>query len=189
MRKYEGRRVIHAPTKENATYSALENGFIGSIYQAYNNHLPILFKPDDVWVAITSAFSTAVNGNPDSYRSRMVKHQGKKKLEIQVPYVIENANWNDFVDRFIKEIEKNSAEDLRIWFEPNFSTTSPQDKIVGQLVMMGAMKKFFEYSASGCTCGIPKVTMLGTLDDWTSIKLRLAKLKEFGLESWAQCLE
>jgi hypothetical protein len=39
-----------------------------------------------------------VNGNPDSYRSRMVKHEGKKKLEIEVPYVIENANWNDFVD-------------------------------------------------------------------------------------------
>jgi hypothetical protein len=119
----------------------------------------------------------------------MVKHEGKKKLEIVVPYVIENANWNDFVDRFIVEIEKNSAPDLREWFEPNFSTTSPQDKIVGQLVMMGSMKQFFEYSASGCTCGIPKVTLMGTLEDWTSIKSRLAKLKEFGLGNWANCLE
>lgn len=44
---------------------------------------------------------------------------------------------------------------------------------------MGAMKNYFEY-ACYLECGIPAVTMLGTLDDWLEIRSRIERLNKMG---------
>ena len=124
----------------------------------------------------------------EMFRNKVVKHSGKKTLNVETPYQIENADWNDFINRLCEEIQKSTVEDFRTWFEPTFSTTTPQDKVVGQLAMMGAMKKFFHYSGMSGTCGIPKVTLLGTLEDWKDIRKRIEKLHEFKLDKWADGL-
>lgn len=73
---------------------------------------------------------------------------------------------------FADEIEKRTVSDVRNWLEPNFSTTTLNDKTIGRVVLMSAMKKFFEYEGNLCVCGIPNVTLKGTLEDWKDIRVR-----------------
>lgn len=35
-----------------------------------------------------------------------------------------------------------------------------------------------------CGCGLPKVKLLGTLDDWVKLKEATLRLKEFELDWW-----
>jgi len=50
---------------------------------------------------------------------------------------------------------------------------------------MGAMQKFFSYY--GVTlCGIPEITLLGTTEDWKSVRDRASALAEYDLEWWTR---
>lgn len=89
---------------------------------------------------------------------------------------------------FADEIEKRTVSDVRNWLEPNFSTTTLDDKTIGRVVLMSAMKKFFDYTEMMCVCGIPNVTLEGTLEDWRDIRVRTEKLFEYGLEEWGNKL-
>ena len=53
---------------------------------------------------------------------------------------------------------------------------------------MGAMKHYFNYSMRG-GCGIPQITLEGSIDDWQEIRRRVEKFQEYGLEEWAIVLE
>ncbi|RHY13237.1 hypothetical protein DYB32_010940, partial [Aphanomyces invadans] len=68
---------------------------------------------------------------------------------------------------------------LSEWVLPSFSTTTFHDRIVGSVVMMASMKKYFSYKFE-LQCGIPTVTLLGTGSDWEDIRRRADKLATFG---------
>lgn len=48
---------------------------------------------------------------------------------------------------------------------------------------MDTFQNYFEYILV-CGCGLPKVKLLGTLDDWIKLKEATLKLKEFELDWW-----
>lgn len=52
---------------------------------------------------------------------------------------------------------------------------------------MDAFQPYFEYEMAG-GCGIPSITLHGTVDDWKSVRRRAQMLSEFGLERWTNVL-
>jgi hypothetical protein len=52
---------------------------------------------------------------------------------------------------------------------------------------MDAFQPYIEYEMR-IGCGIPSITLLGSVDDWKSIRRRTAMLSEFGLERWTDVL-
>ncbi|KAK3997322.1 hypothetical protein QBC44DRAFT_229694 [Cladorrhinum sp. PSN332] len=59
-------------------------------------------------------------------------------------------------------------------FLPSFSTTTQTDLTVASIILLGTATKYLTYS-QGTRCGIPSVTLLGTLDDWEDIQLRCSE--------------
>lgn len=79
-------------------------------------------------------------------------------------------------------IAKNVLDpELRDWVMPSFTTTTHHDKVVGAVLFMGAMQKYFSFGMC-VSCGIPSVTLLGEVEDWKEIQRRLDKLDQFGHE-------
>jgi hypothetical protein len=61
---------------------------------------------------------------------------------------------------------------------------------VGALCLMSSMQQYFSYSVSLC-CGLPSVTLKGTLEDWNLLRSKAERLKEFGqpeLTEWYSVL-
>ncbi|OQR88479.1 hypothetical protein THRCLA_10298 [Thraustotheca clavata] len=56
------------------------------------------------------------------------------------------------------------------WILPSFSTTTLHDTIVGSIVMMSSMKKYFTYKFC-ILCGIPEITLLGTVKTGKTFEL------------------
>jgi len=187
--------VVTDPTKDGGQCISprFSNGFVGAIYQAYNEHRHLVLKPDDVWLAITTAFGLFINGgnNAEELRKHFVDFEGKIELTVTSGGTMYTVDWNDLINRMSGLIEKNTQKDTRKWIEPDFTTTTPVSKTVGQVVMMGVLKNYFDYKMC-LMCGLPKVTLEGSLADWENIKERIAHLKSFKVEClthWSSLLD
>ncbi len=149
----------------------LGNGFVGTIFQAYSEHRHLVLRPDDVWLAITTALSLYVNNHAEEMRHTFVEHERKKAITVEAGGDIYSVNWSDLMNQFAEGIERNTKGDVRSWLEPNFSTTTPTARTVGQVVLMAALKKYFDFGFV-ITCGLRKVTLEGTLQDWQDLRTK-----------------
>lgn len=157
----------------------VKHSLVEMILDAYSNHHNIMIRPDDVWLTIMIQFSYYVNGHSEELRDIFVDHEGKKELNIAIP----DYNFSRMPELFKKEIKKNVKNpELADWMDPKFSTTTEADRITCAIVLMGCHKEYFNYSGK-CGCGIPKVTIKGSLTDWINMRDKLNKLLEFNLDN------
>jgi hypothetical protein len=81
-------------------------------------------------------------------RHLFVKHEGKKKLHVQVDHMVlghstreqwEQDVFSDFSKQIKEQIGKTSD-----YVVSNFSTTTPAMRAASEITLMSAMKEFFE---------------------------------------------
>lgn len=66
-------------------------------------------------------------------------------------------------------VERRTKSNVGIVMECDFSTTGLTERTVSQLALMDAMQPYFNYRL-GCICGIPKINLTGTVDDWKKVR-------------------
>jgi len=167
---------------------ASQNGFVYAVTEAYNNHHKLVLRPDDVWIAITSQFSAHINGNAEKFRDVFVSHKGQKEVMVVQGGIV--PDYARFARQMTNELKKHiKRPDVIDWIVPQFSTTTYTDVVVGSVIAMSSMKKYFKMTFYSL-CGIPEVTLLGTPDDWKMIHGKISLLREFGpiCQKWAEML-
>jgi len=188
-RKNYGIDFLQGTTFSSTTISSHNNGFVNTVVECYNHHYNLVIRPDDIWTAILTQFSFYINANAEKYRKEFVNFEGKKELTVSVGGSLRNAPYDLCVSLMTEEIHKNLVDgEVKSWILPNFSTTTKDDLITYGAVFMAAMKKYFDYGFCLC-CGIPWMTLEGTIQDWENILSRLEKLKSYDLEKWFNLLE
>lgn len=163
-----------------------QNGFVSAVLSAYNHHHKLTLRPDDVWIAITTQFSAYVNGNAENLRGLFVSHKDKKEINV----TLGRPKYSQFAYLMSQEIKKHIKDPAVIdWILPKFSTTTSTDTVVGSVIAMATLKKYFLHIFTSM-CGIPEVTLLGTPDDWKSIHEKVQFLRRFGprCNAWVDLL-
>ena len=155
------------------------NGF----YTAHTNHYPIRIKPDDIWLLIVQAFSNHVNANSKRLRQYFVNFSGKKELKVE--YLLSSIKevnrkvLENFSEQINKQMKEYLGEKILDILTPNFSTTTYDSKIIGQISIMGAFKKYFDYTMMLCGCGIPYIILEGTAQDYKEIISKAKELSKY----------
>lgn len=158
--------------------AGLNNSFIGALYEAYNRHYAIEIRPDDVWLTIVIAFADYVDNHAEEMRKEFVTFEGKKDLVVHTVTVAHSVdNWTGIIRKFSDLINDNTSAGVRDFLEPRFSTTTENDSLIARVAMMGALKHYFAYGAC-CECGIPSVTLKGTLEDWAALRKKVVQMGE-----------
>lgn len=167
------------------------NAFIEALTMSYAEHYPLAISPDDVWMVLAQSFAQHVDQNAEKLRHMFVQHEGKVLLVWRNDSLVMGSPdnpWMDGFDFFADEIKKHIGKKHDL-LTANFSTTGLIEKAASQVVLMDAMKHYFEYGVMTC-CGMPEITLLGTTDDWKSIRTRVQAFAEFeGLETWTRTLD
>ena len=177
----------------NVTRDAIptHNGFLDAILLAYNNHHALILTPDDVWLAIMTQFSFFMEKNGETMREKFVSFPGQKTLVVKTGGSLATANWTQLCDMFSEKLVANIEDpSIREWVIPNFSTTTPTHRLAGCITLFSAMKTYFRYRAV-FMCGIPKITIEGTVLDWEDIECRAKRLMKFDnqlLRQWYMML-
>ncbi|PNP78019.1 hypothetical protein FNYG_08745 [Fusarium nygamai] len=167
---------------EESHVTTSRNGLVWSCFYAYSYHFHLTIRPEDIWFAIITQLSAYINANSETKRDYFVSHRGRKKLEVIDSATLHTADYGKLSQRMTLAIEKNIKDpSFREWVLPSFSTTTDNDRIVGSVLLMGALQKYFSYRIT-MLCGIPSVTLLGEKTDYEDILKRLDKLDEMGEE-------
>ncbi|KAF0519604.1 hypothetical protein F8M41_016603 [Gigaspora margarita] len=171
------------------------NGFAAAILHAYNYHKHLHLSPDDVWLTISQGVSRHINYNAEKFRKRFVRHEGKKDIIIGVNDILSastlKGDWPEVVNRLVLETDKNVEKiDLKELLECDFSTTTLCSLTASRIVLLDMVKAYFKYILS-FMCGIPKITLEGTLEDWMKLQEKVNQLRKLNLELdfWLDRLE
>jgi hypothetical protein len=78
----------------------------------------------------------------------------------------------------LKAMKKHMKNDVPAKLMSDFSTTTSYERLVSSVVIMDTFKALFEFCAR-ISCGITKVHMSGTLEDWEKLESKVAALHMF----------
>lgn len=164
------------------------NAFGEAALTAFYGHHPLVISPDAVWFCLAQGFATHVSLNAEALRKQFVAHDGKKKLLVERrDFFLGQPNpWPEAFEAFSQQVAQHVGK-LHGLVAGAFSTTGPVERAAFDVLVMDTFQPYFEYEMM-CGCGIPRVLLTGTVEDWRSVRRRAAMLSEFGLEWWTDSL-
>jgi len=123
------------------------SGFINTVCYAYNKHLRLVLRPDDVWIAVLIR----------------VRELYGNTQRPKIPY-------SEMDEKFVE------AHGGKSWLLPDFTTTTYNDRLTAS-VLFYATPEAAKNEDFILQCGIPEITLLGTEQDWTRLKAKIFELR------------
>lgn len=161
------------------------HSLIVAMHLAYGKHYPLVLSPDILWLTITQGLAQHIKKNAESLRHKFVSHQGKLRIKVVRDDFVKGSPdnpWPEVFAEFSERVREHIGEshDLIV---ADFSTTGPVERAASEIVLLDAMQSYFNYDFLSI-CGIPSITLEGTVDDWESIATRAQALAEYDLDWW-----
>jgi hypothetical protein len=96
-----------------------------------------------------------------------------------------NNDWTGVLQQFSAGCSKLTNSDVVELITCNFSTSSLVTQTASQCVLFKALSKFINFRSTTCS-GIPEIRLIGSLDDWVKIQLKLQQIlkMDIGLKFW-----
>ena len=181
----ERQRVI-ANDKGQSRLVVLPHPFFDGMHCAFADHRPFVISPDAIWLLICQGFSNHVNNNSENLRHYFVNFDGKKTLTVLADDIsLDNPSspWEKYFPSFTSKIASYVGDSLVAFLTSDFSTSTITTRTASQITVMASMKAYFDYEML-ITCGIPKVILEGTPDDWQRVIDGAQFLRQYELDWW-----
>lgn len=181
---------VDMPFEDSGSWRPLTNAFLAAVHAAFSNHYPLVLTPDAIWICIAQGLAHHINSNAEKLRRHFVGHEGKETLTIIRDDFVKGSPknpWPAVFDQFSEEIKKHVGEETHDLLTPEFSTTGPVERAAAQVVLMDCFKQYFCYRMV-CICGIPEITLKGSVDDWKLLREKVLSLATYDLEWWVDAL-
>jgi len=173
----------HKDAKTKLLPSDINNGLMNAIHFAYINHYPLKLSVSDFILMIGQGIAKHMEVNAEELRSQFVDFEGKKEIIIErldlVPG-LEN-DWSTVFEEFSVEIQKHVKTDLYDVLIDDTSVATKISKIVSEIAIMDAYKQYLEFIVR-MGCGFPKITLVGSNEDWEKLRSKVKKLQELNAD-------
>ena len=166
-----------------------DHALLTAMCASFYDHFPLRLSPDAIWITLARGFALHVNENAEALRHRFVSHAGKKELTVtRMDFAPGEDNpWPEVFEQFNDQLAENTGG-LNELVQADFSTTGPVERAVSNLMAMETFKSYFEYIMYA-GCGIPSITLTGTVEDWQKLRTRAERFADYGLEEWIAALD
>ena len=155
---------------------------------AYHSHFPLVISPDVLWLTLAQGLANHVGNHAEELRSRLVAHQGKKQIQVRRDDFVKGSPenpWSEVWPEFSSAIKKAIGPETHSSVLCDFSTTGPTERAASEVVLMDCVQSYFSYDFYSL-CGIPEITLEGTVEDWEKIHQRVEWLEQFDLQWWTE---
>lgn len=185
------RRPIEAIWKPPQPLIACEedHALLSAMRIAFYEHLPLRLSPDAIWLTLARGFALHVNLHAEALRHRFVRHEGKQRLVVQREDFLPGTDnpWDEAFAAFAGQIAEQTGG-VSSLLEADFSTSGALERAASHLMAMDTFQGYFEYVML-CGCGIPRVILTGTGEDWRRLRAKASAFADYGLEAWVAALD
>jgi hypothetical protein len=162
---------------------------VAAAHRAFMNHRPLCLSPDIIWLMICQGVANHINANAAELRGRFVTHEGKIEIRVRRDDFVKGSPenpWAEAIEELTQKVREHigSAFDL---FQPSFTTTGPVERAAAGVVLLDAMRSYFDYDME-TECGIPAITLEGTAEDWQAVADRVEQFGSLDLKWWLKPL-
>ena len=106
-----------------------------------------------------------------------MNHEGKKRLVVDAGPSVYHTDYPRFFREMSEQIRDNiNKPDFTEAIQSDFSSSTPVQKIVNNIMLMYSFQKYFDY-VSNLYCGIPGVIMMGTENDWKNMITKMESIE------------
>ena len=181
-------------TEKTSFYNYGKKSLIRGLMEAYYMHYPITVSPDMILLLFLQGYSRFMEKYSERVRNQYVNFKGRKTFVVKrvgiTPEIASKEDWQGIIEELTGQIKSEIGEKIISNLESNFTTTNPVTLTTSQVSIMSAMKQYFTYKVVMEVCGISKITLEGSLEDWEKIKKKLEffSKEEFGLDWWTKHL-
>jgi hypothetical protein len=127
-----------------------------------------------IWLLFLQGFARYVDKYHDLLREKFVNFEGKKALEVKklgiFPEEASQETWQEIIDNFITGIKRYTGEDIISNLQSDFTTTEEVILATSQATIMSAMQNYFDYELGMGGCGVSRIILEGTVEDWENMK-------------------
>ncbi len=146
------------------------DNFLKYLGIAWNHHYGIKITPDIIWYSVLCEVALHIKENTEKYRNLFTTSD--KKVEISIPTGDpELLDLNTIIERLNDLVPTNVGT-----FIPTFTTSTEQSQLAFKAAFADTVSQYYNYSMY--MCGIPKVEILGTKEDWEKVFSGVLELNE-----------
>ena len=175
--------------KKAEVHTTINNQLLSTIAIAYAEHHPLTLSPDEIWLTICQGMALHINQKFKKLEPVIYKKGHPKQIEVRNDTLkLPDSVWKDMIDSISVKTATYTGHRFYEAFVPQFSTTTPIERVVYQITLLHAQQQAYDYIVR-TACGIPYITLLGTTEDWKQIKSKLSILNELGLKQWKKSLD
>jgi hypothetical protein len=161
-----------------------------ALHLAFAEHRPVSLSPDSIWLTVTQGLANHVNMNAERLRQHFVRHKDQLTIAVRRDDFVKGSPenpWPEVFSELSQQIKGHigEAHDLIV---ADFSTTGPVERAASEVALLDAMKAFFRFEAH-TLCGIPRIMLEGTAEDWKTLARRVQGLGRFDFGWWVEALE
>jgi hypothetical protein len=136
----------------------------------WRKHYGIIISPTILWNMILNNLAYEVNKNPAKYKKYFTESEEKQEICVQ-----QGGNQID-VALLIDGVSAKIPSEILTHVFPKYSTDTDKAIIANYTAFLDMVSPYYNYSMY--LCGIPKVKILGTLDDWNLFIAKCMKISE-----------
>ncbi|MBC7864605.1 MAG: DUF4419 domain-containing protein [Bacteroidia bacterium] len=160
--------------------------FLLMIQRAFSEHKAITIRPDDFWLIICQGFSEHIKLNGSSLKHLITDLKKKQTIKVQRDDFVKGKKdnpWPEIFPEFSKQVNEYLKSDLYSKLVCEFSTSTKTDVTAFEISFLDGMSEYFDYLFYSL-CGIPKITLEGSIEDYRKILSNLDELEKYDLGWW-----
>lgn len=180
------------PAVDDHRWSAKEapyHGLVAAVHAAFDQHRPLVLTPDVVWLAVAQGFAAHVVARAETLRSHIVAHTGRNVIAVRRDDFAKGSPDNAWPEVFAAMSSEVAAQtgELHGLVVADFSTTDATARAASEIALLSAAQPYFAYEFHSL-CGIPKITLAGTTEDWLCLVRRAERLARYDADTWITAL-
>jgi hypothetical protein len=144
--------------------------YLSYLEHCWDKHYGIIISPDIIWHIFLNELATHIKEVPEQYRKLF--STSDEKITIIVPYTGDVLDLNAVVNR-LRELVPTNAD----LFLPEFTTTNAGSSFAFMAAFADAVSPYYNYMMY--MCGISKIKITGTQQDWDIMLAHVNALKDY----------
>jgi hypothetical protein len=162
-------KIVESTVAAPSDSVLMHKNYLHYLTLAWSNHFSVVISPDIIFYTVLCEIADEILTSPDDFR-HLFTDSAQKKGIMSLTHDVTKIDLNSLING----IAVNVPVDASI-FTADFSCSTVESRLAIQSAFCEAMSAYYFYMST--LCGIPRVKVLGTKQDWEIVENKFHRMR------------